>query len=115
MLRTYLCMGVVRSIWGRLFPRFTEKETRLRSELAIREAISNTKKLALESVRNFWYERTSTPTRLREQAENAHYSTFKLYTKEEFSEALNSFLKSLSRSIVTWSDENVLFVCERRP
>ena len=59
----------------------------------------------------FRYERRSTPERLRKQAENTHYSTFRLYGQEEFSEALRSFLKSLSGPIVRWTDENLMIVC----
>ena len=102
-----------RSIWGRFFPRFAEKETRLRSEREFREAINSTKGLALESVVSFRYERTSTRERLREQAENSHYSTFRLYAQEEFSEALRCFLRCLSRPVVTWTDENLMIVCRK--
>ncbi len=100
-----------RSIWGRLFPKFAEKETRLRSESELREVINGTGGLVLESVERFRFDRTSTPERLREQAENAHYSTFRLYEREEFSEALRSFLKRLSGPVVRWTDENLMIVC----
>ncbi len=103
-----------RSVWGSLFPGFTEKETRLRSEMAFREAINSTTGLVLESIETFRYERTSTPERLREQAENAHYSTFSLYTQEEFSEALRSFLGRLAGPVVNWTDGNLMVVCEGR-
>lgn len=104
-----------RSIWGRLFPGFLEKETRLRPERVLREAIAGTQGLALEAVEHFTFQRTSTPERLREQAQHGHYSTFWLYTKREIEQAMDTFLRSLPRPTVTWTDENLLVVCARRP
>jgi SAM-dependent methyltransferase len=103
-----------RSIWGRFFPGFTEKETRLRSEPEFREAIGRADELQVESVETFRYSRTSTVDRLREQAENAHYSTFCLFGRKEFSEALGTFLRRLPGPVVSWYDENLMLVCERR-
>lgn len=102
-----------RSVWGRLFPGFSEKETRLRSEPQLRAAVENAAGLELESVETFRYKRTSGPQRLREQAENAHYSTFSMYESEEFSEALQTFLGRFDDTVVHWSDENLMLICKR--
>lgn len=101
------------SVWGRFFPGFTEKETRLRSEPQLREAVEATEHLEIETIRTFRYERTSTPQRLREQAANTHYSTFYLYEPQEFSQALETFLGGLRGSVVRWFDENLMLVCQR--
>lgn len=103
-----------RSVWGRFFPGFTEKETRLYSEVELRAAVEATQRLQVQSVETFRYERTSTAERLRKQAESAHYSTFCLYGREEFSQALRTFLRRLPGSVVRWSDENLMLICERR-
>ena len=101
------------SVWGRLFPGFADKETRLRSEAVLRRAVESTDGLGFESTRTFRYERTATPDQLREQAENAHYSTFKLYAREEFRDALDTFLHRLPRHSVRWYDENSMLIAER--
>ncbi len=103
-----------RSVWGRYFPGFTEKETRLRSEPEFREVIQKTEGLRVESVETFRYSRTSTADRLKEQAENGHYSTFCLYEGEKFSKALEIFLRRLPGPVVNWQDENIMVLCERR-
>lgn len=102
------------SVWGRLFPGFADKETRLHSEAVLCQAVESTEGLTVDSTRTFRYERSATPQQLREQAENAHYSTFSLYGREEFAEALPIFLGRLSDPLVRWCDENLLLICERR-
>ncbi len=102
-----------RSVWGRFFPGFLEKETRLKSEPQLRAAVENAAGFELVSVETFRYERTSAPLRLREQAENAHYSTFSMYEPEEFSQALQTFLGRLDDTVVHWSDENLMLICKR--
>ena len=101
-----------RSVWGRLFPDFARKEIRLRSESQFRAAIEETQGLRLQSIEAFRYRRTSTPARLKQLAEQAHYSTFRLYEPEEFVEALRIFLKRLSDPEVSWTDENIMLTCE---
>ncbi len=103
-----------RSVWGRYFPGFTEKETRLRSEPEFREVIKKTEGLQVESVETFRYSRTSTVDRLKEQAKNRHYSTFCLYEREKFSKDLETFLRRLPGPVVSWYDENLMLLCERR-
>ena len=68
----------------------------------------------LQSVETFRYRRTSTPARLQQLAEHAHYSTFRLYEPEEFTEALRIFMKRLPDPEVSWTDENIMLVCECR-
>ena len=82
---------------------------------ALRQAVESTEGLTVDSTRTLRYERTATPEQLREQAENAHYSTFSLYGPEEFAEALQIFLRRLPDPLVRWCDENLLLICERRP
>src|SRR6266849_5176126 len=72
-----------RTIWGRYFPGFTEHEQRLRS---------------------------STAERLRAQAEGRHYSTFSLYTTEEFRASIATFITRLPSPEVSWVDEHLLIV-----
>ncbi|MFQ5888653.1 MAG: class I SAM-dependent methyltransferase [Gemmatimonadota bacterium] len=80
-----------RTIWGRYFPLFADRERRLHSAERIQQLLERAGRfqlLELASVRHV--ERTS-PQRLQEQARLRHYSTFELYTSEEFRHALELF------------------------
>ena len=99
-----------RTIWGRYFPGFTEHEPRLLSEAALREAVRRTGGLTVVATQTFRHPRSSTAGRLRAQAEGRHYSTFSLYTPEEFRASLATFLTRLPRPEVSWVDEHLLVV-----
>lgn len=103
-----------RTIWGRYFPGFAEREQRLHSEAALREAVRRTPGLKLVDTQTFRHPRSSTPERLRAQAEGHHYSTFSLYSPDELREAIAIFLGRLAGPEVTWIDEHILVVAGRR-
>lgn len=100
-----------RSIWGRYFPGFTEKETRLLKLGDIHRGIEDTAGLRFVSATCLRYRRRSSLERLVEQARSRHYSTFSFYDPDEFEEALAVFQKRVRRRFadsVEWHDENVL-------
>lgn len=100
-----------RSIWGRFFPDFTEKETRLLELGDIHRGIENTAGLRFVSATCLRYRRRSSLERLVEQARSRHYSTFSLYDPDAFEEALEVFRETVQRRFadaVEWHDENVL-------
>ncbi len=100
-----------RSIWGRYFPSFTEKETRLLELGHIYQRIVDTPGLRFVSATCLRYRRRSSLERLVEQARSRHYSTFSLYDPDTFEEALAVFRKKVRRRFadaVEWDDENVL-------
>ena len=99
-----------RTIWGRYFPGFTEHEQRLLSEAALRDAVRRTGGLTVVATQSFRHPRSSTAGRLRAQAEGRHYSTFSLYTPEEFRASLATFLARLTGPEVSWVDEEHLLV-----
>lgn len=106
-----------RNIWGRYFPMFHEKETRLYELDELEEAIEKTPNLKLNSVQVFEYQRVSNLERLVEQARHKHYSTFSLYTKKEFEESLHKFKENILKNFedpdsISWKDENVLLVID---
>lgn len=102
-----------RSIWGRLFPGFAERETRLLSEESLRLAIDCVPGLNLESMREFQYRRSDHRDHLLQQAREAHYSTFRLYPNDEFERALSTFSERLSdEDALEWTDENLLVECQ---
>jgi SAM-dependent methyltransferase len=102
-----------RTIWGRHFPGFGEHEQRLRSKREFQAAIRQTEGLVSTGTRIFRYPRSSTPERLRAQAEGRHYSTFSLYAPEELSAAIDVFLGRLRGPEVSWVDEYLLVTARR--
>ncbi len=100
-----------RNIWGRHFPGFTEKETRLFEFGDIYRWIEDTPGLRFVSGACLRYRRQSSLERLVEQARSRHYSTFSLYDQDAFEEALAVFQEKVRRlfaDAVEWHDENVL-------
>ena len=103
-----------RTIWGRYFPGFTEHEQRLHSEDALRDAIRRAGGLTVAATQTFHHPRTSTAERLRAQAEGCHYSTFSFYPPQELRAAMAIFLASLPGPEVSWIDEHLLVIADRR-
>src|SRR5258705_3480616 len=99
-----------RTIWGRYFPGFTEHEQRLHREAVFRDAVKRTGGLTLVASQAFRHPRTSTPGRLRAQAEGRHYSTFSLYPPQELRAAIATFLARLPGPEVSWTDEHLLVI-----
>ncbi len=105
-----------RTIWGRYFPDFTEKETRLMELGDMHRWIEDAPGLRFVSAACLRYPRRSSLKRLVEQARSRHYSTFSLYDRDAFEEALTGFQKNVRRRFddaVEWHDENVLVHARR--
>ncbi|MEN8145557.1 MAG: class I SAM-dependent methyltransferase [Gemmatimonadota bacterium] len=100
-----------RTIWGRLFPLFADKERRLYSAEEIRGALELSGQFRLLEIATLQHAGRSSAERLHEQAQLRHYSTFDLYTPEEFSRALEVFQHRLEAGIdaagtIEFTDEN---------
>ena len=107
-----------RTIWGRYFPGFVEKEARLIELERIYQLIERTESLFFSSAARFHYQRSACLDRLMDQAHNRHYSTFSLYEDGEFDEAMEIFERRLRDRFsdlgqITWHDENILFHARR--
>jgi hypothetical protein len=98
-----------------LFPGFAEREQRLHSEAALRGAVARVQGLRLVHIQSFSHSRSSTPERLRAQAEGRHYSTFSLYEPDELRQAIAVFLARLPGPQVSWVDEHLLLVAAVSP
>ena len=85
------------SVWGRHFPDFREKKTRLYRLQEMEEWICKTGRLRMIAARTFRYARTFSMERLLEQARNRHYSTFSLYGEAEFEKASQTFKDAVRR------------------
>ena len=100
-----------RSIWGRYFPGFAEKETRLLTLGDLHGAIEDTPGLRFAGATCLRYRRQAPLERLLEQVRNRHYSTFSLYEPDAFEDALIAFRADVERRFadpVEWYDENIL-------
>lgn len=107
-----------RNIWGKYFPFFNQKETRLYELNELKEMLKKFPQLKIESTKNFKYKRVSTLNRLIERAKNKHYSTFFLYTDKELRQSLEGFEQNIKRHFddlkhITWFDENILLVVRK--
>lgn len=105
----------VRSIWGRFFPGFREKEGRLYDLPQIDQWSGRVEFLYLEEIRFFQFKRIASLQHLLNQAENRHYSTFCLYSEDECNLALSGFKEEIERHFedvdrVGWTDENAMIV-----
>lgn len=108
-----------RDIWGRYFPLFNEKETRLYKLNELKSSLRKLPKLKIESIESFKYARLASLDWLIKQAQNHHYSTFYLYTKKEFEHSLKKFKQNIQRKFkdlnkINWFDENILLVVRKQ-
>lgn len=107
-----------RNIWGRFFPDFSRKETRL-YDLGQFEAWGEAAaSLVLESIESFQFERVATMEQLVHVAEQKHYSTFSLYKDDEFSKAIAGFRTNLQThhddlNHIEWFDEYAMIVFKK--
>jgi len=107
-----------KNIWGIHFPGFHEKEKRLYELNELEKILNGIADLKLESLEYFKYKRTTTLEWLITQAKNHHYSTFYLYSKNEFKESLKEFQENIARNFknldrITWHDENIMLVIRK--
>lgn len=105
----------MRNIWGRYFPLFAEKESRLYESDDITEMVDSINGVSIESTERFQFNRKSTLEGLVDKVKGRHYSTFSLYKKDELDQALKEFQKNIRRQFqdtnrIEWLDENILFV-----
>jgi SAM-dependent methyltransferase len=104
-----------RNLWGRFFPGFVEKESRLYDLAQVEAWLGQRGSLRLETIEFFRFQRVAPLEHLLHQAENKHYSTFSLYSPEEFGGALSEFKQRIEHRFpdldrIEWADENVMIV-----
>ncbi|HEX9896350.1 MAG TPA: class I SAM-dependent methyltransferase [Dehalococcoidales bacterium] len=107
-----------RNIWGRYFPRFHQKETRLYTLNKMTKTINAVPGMWLQSVEYYKYRRLSSLSELEKRIRSHHYSTFSLYTMDELEKAIGKFKKKIGGAYedvhrIHWHDENILFVIRK--
>ncbi|MEE9554916.1 MAG: class I SAM-dependent methyltransferase [candidate division Zixibacteria bacterium] len=75
------------TIWGKFFPKFSQKETRLFSIDEFENIIYQNPRLDLEEIKIYNFERLNTLAQLIKSISNHHYSTFEYYTPEKLAKA----------------------------
>ena len=103
-----------RNIWGKYFPGFHKRETRLYQQGEIEKELSKVSSLKLNSVTKFHYQRSESLDQLVRLVKQRHYSTFSLYNDIELADALSKFEDNIRNefsdtSNVYWEDENIMY------
>ncbi|MFQ5712823.1 MAG: methyltransferase domain-containing protein [Candidatus Scalinduaceae bacterium] len=80
-----------RSFWGKNFPKFADKEDRLYNKEEFEGAAERVEEFNLDNVNELSFEKKATEKEILAEVINKKYSTFDLYSDEEFKESLKSF------------------------
>ena len=102
--------------WGRHFPLFRRKESRLYEPDEFEFKVRRFPEFVIETVKTFIYERAHTPAELEEKAAARAYSPFLFYGPDEFSRAFEEFkenLKKTSGEKIEWEDGRMMYVIRK--
>lgn len=107
-----------RNIWGKYFPLFCEKETRLYNIDELSRIIRMVPGFPLQKIKLFKFKKSASLEELLYLAKNHHYSTFYLYSQKEFENALKLFQDRIGQKFedlknITWFNENIMFVVRK--
>lgn len=107
-----------RNIWGKYFPLFNQKEPRLFEPDEFLFYVEGVDDFQLIHEEVFSFERESSIDLLIDLVLNRHYSTFNLYTDEEYDRSLKRFKENLEQHYknsneITWTDENIMCVIRK--
>ncbi len=106
-----------RTVWGRHFPVFQRKESRLYEPEEFEFKVEKFPEFEIERTKVFLYERVNSQEELAEKADGRHYSTFHFYEPREFERAFKSFLGNLKKQFgdgnVEWEDEKTMYVLKK--
>ncbi len=102
-----------RSIWGKFFPEFSEKEYRLFWRDDLIKKLKRLRNFEIVNYMEFEYPRVSTMDELLNKVFAKHYSTFYLYREDEYLKAIEIFKDNLLKHYenpeqIIHTDENTL-------
>ena len=87
----------VRSIWGKYFPAFADKETRLYHPEDFQKLVDDFPVFILESIEELEFEIPFSADRLLYEAQIKKYSTFEFYSEKDFQKALREFRSNIKK------------------
>ncbi len=109
-----------RTIWGRHFPEFAVRETRLHGVEDLRAALLATGAFASVRAQTVPWRVTTSLARLVEQATHYHYSTFRLYADGALRAAIETFRQRVGQVFrdvarITHDNDHLLVMAQRGP
>ena len=107
-----------RTIWGRHFPEFATRETRLYGVDDVRAALQATGAFGSVRAQTVAWTVTTSLFRLVEQATHYHYSTFRLYSDDALRAAIDTFRQRVREAVrdvthITHDNDHVLVIAQR--
>ena len=107
-----------RTIWGRYFPEFATRETRLHRVADLRAALEATGAFASVRAQTVSWKVTTSLSRLVDQATHYHYSTFRLYSDDALHAASATFRRRVRQAFpdatrITSDNDHVVVMAAR--
>ena len=107
-----------RTIWGRHFPEFATRETRLHEINDIRAALQATGAFGSVRAQTVPWTITTSLSRLVEQVTRYHYSTFRLYSDDALRAAIDTFCQRVREAFrdvthIAHDNDHVLVIAQR--
>ena len=106
------------TIWGRHFPEFATRETRLHEVNDIRSVLQATGAFGSVRAQTVRWTVTTSLSRLVEQATHYHYSTFRLFSDDALRAAIDMFRQRVRQAFrdvthITHDNDHVLVIAQR--
>ena len=107
-----------RTIWGRHFPEFAARETRLHEVNDVRTALEATGAFRSVRAQTVAWPVTTSLSRLVEQVTHYHYSTFRLYSEDVLRAAIDTFRQRVRQAFrdvthITHDNNHMLVMAQR--
>ena len=109
-----------RTIWGRYFPEFTTRETKLYRSSDLQAALQSTEVFDSVRVQMIPWKITASLSRLVEQVVHFHYSTFRLYSDDLLRVAIDTFQQRVRQAFpdvthITSDNDHMVMIAQRAP
>ena len=109
-----------RTIWGRYFPEFTTRETKLYRSSDLQAALQSTEAFDSVRVQMIPWKITASLSRLVEQVVHFHYSTFRLYSDDLLRVAIDTFQQRVRQAFpdvthITSDNDHMVMIAQRAP
>ena len=106
------------TIWGRYFPEFATRETKLYRSSDLQLALQATEVFDSVRVQMIPWKITTSLSRLIEQVVHFHYSTFRLYPSDLLHEAIDTFEYRVRQEFsdmerITFDNDHIMVIAKR--